>query len=280
MTVIIPHFNNLNGLERMLASTVSMGLDVIVVDDKSTETVKKGLKGLVPHYSHVQLLHNRSPQKGAGVARNIGLSACHTKWVLFADADDWFLEEAGQVLSDKLREKSTVDVMYFSPMSSFDDGLNVGKQSQRHKPYEKLVRKYLVDGNEAIRYQYPVPWSKVFNLHFLKKNNIQFDSGVASNDVMFSLKAGFFAKEIIAYADNIYMVTEGSSSLTKQKSKKITRSRFLVTMRYNRFLKKRCNVKGYQCSLKTALRLYSSDVKVVSKLFLLKRFIRSRWRIL
>ena len=279
-TIVIPHFDNLKGLERMLSSTVSMGVSVIVVDDKSNATVKVGLKELVSNYLHVQLLHNKSSKKGAGVARNIGLNVCHTKWVIFADADDWFLEGAGQILRDKLSENKRADVIYFSPVSAFDGAPKVGEISQRHELYEKLVKNYLANGDEAIRYQYFPPWSKVFNVHFLQENNIQFDGCIASNDIMFSLKSGFFAKRIKVYDDNIYLVTEGSHSLTKQKSKKVIRSRFLAAMRYNRFLKNSCKKKCYQRELIGSIRLYWIEVKVVSIVFLLRRFIGSKWRII
>jgi len=279
-TIIIPHFDDLKGLERMLSSTVSMGVIVIVVDDKSDPTVRGGLEGIVSNYSHAQLLHNRSPKKGAGVARNIGLNACHTKWVLFADADDCFLEGAGQILRDRLRENKSTDVIYFSPVSAFSGNLKVGQQSQRHKLYERLVKNYLANADEAIRYQYFPPWSKVFNVHFLQENNIQFDSCIASNDIMFSLKSGFLAKRIKVYDENIYLITEGSNSLTKQKSKKVVRSRFLAAMRYNRYLNNSCKKKCYQHDLLGAIRLYSIEMKVVSIVFLLRRFIGSKWRII
>lgn len=279
-TIIIPHFDDLKGLDRMLSSTVSMGVSVIVVDDKSDSTVRVGLKTLVSNYSHVQLLHNRSPKKGAGVARNIGLAECHTKWVLFADADDWFLEGAGQILRDKLSENKRADVIYFSPVSAFDGKLKVGEKSQRHELYEKLVKNYLANGDEAIRYQYYSPCSKLLNVHFLERNNIQFDGCIASNDIMFSLKAGFLAKRIKVYDDTIYLITEGSNSLTKQKSKKVVRSRFLAAMRYNRFLKNSCKKKCYQYDLIGAIRLYSIEEKIVSISFLLRRFIGSMWRII
>ena len=165
-------------------------------------------------------------------------------------------------------------------MSAFDGLLNVGEQSQRHELYEKLVKNYLANGDEAIRYQYYSPCSKVLNVHFLKENNIQFDSCIAANDIMFSLKSGFFANKIKAYNDNIYLITEGSNSLTKQKSKKVIRARFLAVMRYNRFLKDSCKKKHYQRNLLRTVRQYSIEVKIVSIVFLLRRFIGSKWRII
>jgi len=279
-TVIIPHFDDLAGLERMLSSTVTMGVRVVVVDDKSNSVVRAGLEELVPSYSHVQLVYNRTSQKGAGVARNIGLEACNTKWVLFADADDWFLEGAGQILGDKLCKNKSADVIYFSPVSSFDEELKTGGGSERHRRYERLVRNYLNNGDEAIRYLYHVPWSKVFNVRFLKENDIRFDGCIASNDIMFSLKSGFSAKVIKVYDDNIYLVTEGGCSLTKQKSKRVIRSRFLAIMRYNRFLKTVCKKTCYQCDLIGTIRRFAIEVDVISVTFLLRRFIRSMWRII
>jgi len=280
VTVITPHFNNLKGLERMLSSTVPMGVKVVVVDDQSNSTVRAGLKRLVENYSHVQLLYNRTPQKGAGVARNIGLNVCNTKWVLFADADDWFLEDTGEILRGNLRKNENADVIYFSPVSAFDGALKMGQKSQRHEIYEKLVKNYLDHGDEAIRYQYFSPCSKLLNVSFLKENNIQFDSCIAANDIMFSLKSGFLAKIVKAYDHNIYLITEGSHSLTKQKSKKVIKSRFLAAMRYNRYLKNTCKKECYQRELLGSIRLYSIEVKVISIAFLLRRFIGSKWRII
>jgi len=282
ITLIIPHFNNIQGLKRVLRSIRSVGFNVIVVDDKSDSLVLQELLMLESDYPEIQFRYNKSKRKGAGVARNIGLVDCNTKWVLFADSDDFFLEGSQQILINEICESCCdgVDIVYFSPTSIVDTNEYKGKKSTRHKPYARLVKGYLKDGDEAIRYKFVVPWSKVFNVRFLKKYNILFDECIASNDVMYSLKSGFLAKKIKVCEDNIYCVTEAEGSLTKQKTLDIIRSRFLAMMRYNKYLKRKCHNTKYQCSLVSALKIYSLDSPVVPVSFLLRYFIKNKWRLI
>lgn len=82
-----------------------------------------------------------------------------------------------------------------------------------------------------IRYGFYVPWSKVYRLKFLIENDINFDEVIASNDVMFSLKAGYLARDIEISDEIIYTVTRGRGSLTVNKSIEVLSSRYEVELR-------------------------------------------------
>ncbi|NCU28638.1 MAG: glycosyltransferase family 2 protein, partial [Candidatus Moranbacteria bacterium] len=89
LSIIIPHWQNASDLERLLASIpTKKGYEIIVVDDYSDDNCFKKVVELHESYNFTLLKNNG--KKSAGTCRNIGLSHATGKWILFADADDFF----------------------------------------------------------------------------------------------------------------------------------------------------------------------------------------------
>lgn len=229
LTVIIPHYNSPSSLERLLSSIPRVdSCQVIVIDDHSSIDLTDVRRA----FNWVEFLTQDVGKKWAGAARNKGLSHAWGKYVLFADADDYFVPEAFSTINPYLSGEH--DVVYFSPTSTYDDGT----PSTRHYKYNDLVIKYLENSDDTIRYEYFVPWSKLFKLSFIKERNILFDEVVASNDVMFSLLTGFYGDNFKVSNETIYCVVESHNSLTKVISEQVVDSRFKVLCRYNDFVKR------------------------------------------
>ena len=105
----------------------------------------------------------------------------------------------------------------------------------------KNFDKYLNDniGNEDnLRYKMSGPVAKMIRSEMINKNKVKFDEVIASNDIMFSAKVGYFANNV--YADNriVYIATVRLGSLTKTQSKEMQYCRYQVQIRYNVFMKK------------------------------------------
>ena len=84
VSVIIPTCNRARLLHRTLESVLkqsSENLEVIVVDDGSTETVAASAD------PRVRVLRNPKPT-GVSVARNRGIAAARGEWIAFCDDDD------------------------------------------------------------------------------------------------------------------------------------------------------------------------------------------------
>ena len=227
-SIIVPHYNSLDTLEVLLRSIPARrDIEVIVVDDHSDESPDLLCKG----FEHVSCFQNLSQNKGAGAARNAGMRYATGTYVLFADADDYFLPEAFTVF-DEYATVENYDLVYFAPTSmSLGGGLSV-----RHKSYAMLVSDYCDKNDQSIRYRFYVPWSKLIRRQHILTHDITFDEVIASNDVNFSLKVGFFASKIHADKRNVYCVVEGQATLTKIKTEQVIDSRFDALCRYNDFL--------------------------------------------
>lgn len=215
ISVIIPHYNNPNGLSILLQSIPDdERIQVVVVDDCSTreleqyEILKKKYenKGIV----FLKNLNN----SGAGAARNKGMSVADGEWLLFADSDDYFAKGAFDVLFEQIKRKE--DIVYFPPTSVY---LNSETKSDRHVKYEKMISDYLESNDDLwIRFSWASPCSKIIRRSTVINNDVVFDEVPVSNDVMFSVKSAFYANEVGVSRDVIYVITCNSESLTNKKN--------------------------------------------------------------
>lgn len=171
---------------------------------------------------------------GAGCARNEGLCHVHGQWLLFLDADDYFIPGAFVAFDKYL--SSIYDIIYFDADSI---RLKDGSQSTRHSKIHQYISIYMRSNNEDIlRYRFVNPIAKMMRASFVLNSGILFDEVPASNDMMFSIRTGHAAKKITADPAKVYMITEGekNSSLTKTHSKKNQWARYQVYVRQYHFM--------------------------------------------
>lgn len=244
ITIIIPHYNNWTMLFELLDTIPTNPLfEVIVIDDNSDDYEKK-IKFLKEQYPNVLVKNNNTGSKGAGAARNIGLSIAKGKWLLFADSDDKFITDLEDVV--RYYSDSEADIIYFRPESF--NGLD-GKLSVRHIQQDSYVIKHLEDKTKLtelkLRYYFLVPWSKMIRKKIVDKNNIKFEEIMVSNDILFSAKTGHFAQTIEASNISLYSVRQREGSLTSIIGEKNFKIRFNAWIDYIMFLKNNLHEKEY-----------------------------------
>ena len=238
LTIIIPHHNTPESLTSLLDSIGRhQGLQVIVVDDHSDRKAEILAVCRERHEDYVLFLENKTGVRGAGKARNIGLEHARGRWLMFADADDLFISDWYSHALPWM--ESGADLVYFAPDSVNTD---TGKPSKRHVRYRQQVEDFLkhVQGSEErLRYRCWVPWSKLIRSEIVWKNHIRFDEIMYSNDIMFSVKTGYYAKTIAADSNVIYCVTEHAGSLTRNQTADVFCRRREVECRCQLFLMER-----------------------------------------
>lgn len=239
LSIIIPHYNTPLLLMKLLESIPNIPeIEVLVIDDNSTEEKEQYQKCIdINQRRNVRFYANSVQTKGAGNARNIGLSHACGEWVLFADADDYFVDGFWQIIVPYLHENA--DIIYFESTSMV---LSTGEKSDRHVFYKELVQKFCdmpSEENELrLRYTYWSPCAKMIRYEMIKENNILFDGTLHSNDMMFSTKTGHYAKKIRAVDKTIYVITQSDQSLTASKAEKDLKERVDVFCNYYFFLHK------------------------------------------
>lgn len=237
VSIIVPHFNTPDSLERLIQSIpMREDFEVIVVDDNSTNVTVEQLQEQLKPYTSVQVYRNDSGMKGAGASRNVGLSHATGEWILFADADDFFTERFEEKVTAYLA--SAYDMVYFPPTSM---DVVTGQPSSRHVMYSELVHAYHDKATERnrteMKYLFCTPWSKLIRRSVFTKNGIQFDPVMVSNDIMAMTKSAYYSQRVGTCEDVIYCVTRGGKTLTSKKNDANFDMRIDVLIRRYTFLR-------------------------------------------
>ena len=211
---IIPHKNTPKLLQRCVDSIpIRNDIQIVVVDDNSDVDKKPKINRCDVDIVLLDAEHSR----GAGHARNVGMERAQGKWLLFADADDFYRKGFVNFLDEYA--ESLNDVIYFNANSVHSKTLEPLKRTQS---WQTLVKNY--DGSEestdAIKYKFHAPWNKMINADVISRNRIQFEEVLQGNDAMFSYMVGYFAKNIKVIPHNLYTYTYTENSITTRKKNK------------------------------------------------------------
>jgi len=229
-SIIIPHYNSPDLLLRCLKSIpVREDIQVIVVDDCSPEADTYLMKYAELSRPYLEL-YSTGTNGGGGKARNVGLQYAKGKWVLFADADDSFVNGYIDLLEKYY--STSADIVFFRARC-FNEA---GKEVRGIK--EKLYELYEQRGDDRVfRYCYTEPWGKMLRRSLIVDNDIKFEEVIVANDFLFSVKTGYYSKEVIISNEYLYNYTimKSSTSRGKMSEKKIV-ARLVEKIKVQKFL--------------------------------------------
>ena len=186
VSVIIPSYNAMNyiaeTLESVLAQTLA-DIEVIVVDDGSTDSTRDIVKGFAHKDSRLMLVEQTN--QFAGVARNNGMAKATGSYLYFLDADDYIEKTALENLVNAL-EQSGADIA-IAKSEGFDnttddtwtiDGALNGMDFNRPIKHEEFC--------ESIFQSFiGWPWDKLYRKNFIDKTGLTFQPLRTTNDALF-----------------------------------------------------------------------------------------------
>ena len=111
ISVIIPAWNAEDYLEHCLDSVIHQtyeDLDIIVVDDGSTDSTGRIAEQFARTDSRIRVVHQEN--RGLGAARNAGLDLARGELLAFVDSDDWLETNAYETMAG-LMEKYDCDIV-------------------------------------------------------------------------------------------------------------------------------------------------------------------------
>ena len=187
ISVIIPMYNAEKYIEQAVDSVLNQtfkDLEVIVVDDCSTDAGYAIVQSKYGDNARVRLMHNRQ-NLGVSQTRNIGMRSAIGKYVSFLDNDDIYLPHALKTLYD-VAETEQAEVVssvgWFHELSTNEsrdfighcikvyDASDVGELTVLEFPDDQLKNK--LEAYFRGEYGYFCLWNKLYLRQFLMANDI------------------------------------------------------------------------------------------------------------
>lgn len=233
-SIIIPHKNTPDLLQRCLDSIPQRDdLQIIIVDDNSDSSITD--PEIFPGIgrSNTEIIFTKEG-KGAGYARNVGLKNAKGKWILFADADDFFCQDIIKAIESY--KSSSLNLIYFKTICR--DSTNTKKIGYRQKlcdQYNKSQEDFNVNHTDFRKtiLSFGTPWGKLIQRKFLEENDILFEEVPYSNDIGWVTQVAIHCTEDSFAVSNhiLYCLTDRDTSLYHTNNYKALACRFSVFLR-------------------------------------------------
>ena len=205
------------------------GIEIIIVDNSIEPLGREEIDS-----ARSFLLLHSAPERHAGGSRNDGIAAAKGRWLIFADADDFFTPDAFDIFYSHI--DSDAEIIFTKPKGIYED---TGEYSNRGDKYINLVHGYAIGSvsEEDIRLEFGTPWCKMISYELVKRKKLCFDEIRACNDIYFSLTCGYFANKIEVDDRTTYIVTVNRGSLTQHRDYEVIKARLQGKIHCNQFLK-------------------------------------------
>lgn len=229
VTLAIPVYNVCQFVEQSIMSALNQtyeNLEILIIDDCSTDNSMDIVQNTIRIHARkdiARIVHHTSNQ-GLGDTRNTAIIEAKGKYIYFMDSDDVISPNCIEILVDYMLEVPVDFVAASRERKTFDGKLI---SIDQYKP--SLVR-----GNE--KHELPVAyfryvenhkilaevWNKLYNIDFLRNNNIRCIPHVHVEDVSFSLQVNIAAKSCRLVDDVLYTyhIYEGQSFAAFHTNKK------------------------------------------------------------
>lgn len=211
VSIIIPVFNaekTLPSLINSLLSETRINIEIIIVDDGSTDNTNEILKKITDH----RVVLVEQPNRGVYAARNLALSMHQGRWVMFIDADDAISKDFvyNRVL---VAEQGNFDVVIFN-----GHRFGIDKKSLPQPVHKKQLYNCPLKGHEWIdicvkNKEWPhYLWLQIIKSEYIKNNELSFMPGYSHKDITWTVdlalnNGSFYISSLYDYT---YMINTAS----------------------------------------------------------------------
>ena len=207
VSVIVPVYNVEKYLEKCLDSLVNQTLDdleIIVVNDGSTDNSKNIIKEFQEQHKDKNLIYLEKENGGLSDARNYGMKKATGEYIAFLDSDDYVDYSIYEKMYNKAKEKNADYVecdFYWTYDSHKKEDIGVRYRSKK----------------EMLIYARVVAWNKLIKREIIKE---KFPVGLYYEDIEFfykllpNINSFEFVEEPL-----IYYIQRDNSIVNKQGSK-------------------------------------------------------------
>ena len=248
VSIIIPVYNTSEYLHQCLDSAVNQTLkeiEIIVIDDASTDNSLEIIRQYERQDGRIRVIAFEE-NRGNGFGRNEAMRQATGAYLMFLDSDDWLDENAVDIVYRKAITQA-FDVVMYGHISHHTD-------SRKNKTSQLVCQPTLAD-NDPDFFKYLMqqrkglscmPWQYLIERKLAMSNDILFSEGIYFEDVIFTIKAAYYAKSIAVLKLPLYNYRRREGSITTSASKKKIADMFASLGIVKEFLEAEGIFKQYQ----------------------------------
>lgn len=191
ISVIIPVYNGAkyieNAVESVLKQPCADVIEIIIIDDGSTDNSGEVCDSLASHYENIRVIHKQN--EGVSVARNIGIEEASGVFIAFLDCDDWwepnFFDEQ---IKNEFEANKNCDIFQFS--------YNQVDFTKRYvKNFAIEPSRSVGTVNNSVECDWAPHWTYMYRRVFLVENKLAYPTGIKiAEDLVFIEKSHFLAR--------------------------------------------------------------------------------------
>ena len=214
ISVIIPIYNVEKYLKRCVDSVLrqeGVSLEIILVDDGSTDSSGKICDNYVSNFTNIRCQHIKN--SGPSTAKNVGYDMATGNYVAFIDSDD---EIKPNMFSQMLLSgyQNDADIVCCNYIQTDEEG--------KISHTKHTGQEYVLTQEEALKAIlikdkiYSQCWTKIYKRDTMLKNNVRNTEGLKTEeDFIYNIQAFACSKTVCIVDKPLYIYTHRSRSLSK-----------------------------------------------------------------
>ncbi len=213
ISVIIPVYNDSVYVQRCLDKLINQtfsDLEIIVVDDGSTDNTPQVLEDYAKKDNRIKVIHQTNAKLGA--ARNTGMNIATGDYISFIDSDDWVDENYYEAMYNAISEENSDMAVSSSIREKASGKFTYCLRYDEKKTY--------TDKDEIIKVLQMPPywfvWGRLYKKDLIK--DLRFEEGVFFEDAPYTIKVIDRINSITVVPDVKYHYFSNPNSILKSKN--------------------------------------------------------------
>jgi len=217
VSIIVPVCNRAEFVDRALRSIREQThelLDIILIDDGSSDSSPEILARHAAEDKRIIVYSQES--RGAGVARNVGLSVAMGDYCMFLDSDDWF-EDAlvAELLWSAQTTQSDIAVCEAVAWSHSEQRVQYHYALRLPGGRTSTTLSAATQPGNIFSFCETAVWTKLYSTSFLRLRGVKFQDLPSSNDVYFNLMTLALASSISTVPRSLVTYRRDTGSSTQ-----------------------------------------------------------------
>lgn len=218
---IIADVEKVEKQETWIKNHVKDFIEVILVDDGSTDCSGKIADEFAETYLYINVIHKQNA--GVAAARNTGMKIAKGEWLYFMDSDDWMAEGALELLYRQGQNNYDTDVILYDAWKNSDKCEQTWEHFSKEQVWdtrEEILRLqrgmiYYPSVSHDTKTPLAAPWDKLYRRKFLMDNHIYFAENLkVLDDMIFNMEVFGQADKVCYCKDKIYHYRYVPDSIT------------------------------------------------------------------